>query len=577
MIYGDLETNGLLDELTEIHCMVFLYKESMMVFHDHPDTCARNGTLEDGVCFVEEHAHEMVFHNAHGFDGPALRQIYPEIKNTHLFIDSLIAARVMLPDPSVLDFKNPNMPKELTGRHSLKAWGMRLGRKKAEIETDWSEFTEEMLEYCCQDVRVLEALWEHLHESGLNGDAYRREEAFYHAITKMESNGFMFDDLEAARLQADLSEKRTRLDDAVLDLFPPVRLKKYKRRPKVFDPDLHEVDSDGFTWKIAPFNPQSRQQIADGFIKKYGWEPVLFTPAGQPLLDEGVLRKMEYPEAKQFAARLRLQKQLGMLAEGKQAWLKLSKEGRIHCRVIHSSARTHRCSHRSPNLAQVDKDPSMRSLFRVPDGNWSLVGVDLSGLELRCLAHYMEDDEYTKTLLEGDIHTYNMKAWEVGDRNLGKRLSYATLYGGGDALLGDILGGTQKDGKAARRRFLKNLPALAKLIKDTQQVVKSRGWLKSLDGRPTYSPDYAALNSLLQSAGAIIAKEWVGLLSSKLPGEARLVAMVHDEVQIECPSSIAKEVGGICEDAAVQAGVTLNMKLPITAGYSVGKTWAETH
>lgn len=218
----------------------------------------------------------------------------------------------------------------------------------------------------------------------------------------------------------------------------------------------------------------------------------------------------------------------------------------------------------------------MRSLFIPSPGN-SLVGVDLSGLELRCLAHYMEDKTYTSILLNGDIHAHNMKAWEVGDRDLGKRLTYACLYGGGDALLGDILGGGQLDGKRARKRFLANLPALAKLIKNVQKVVKGRGWLRSLDGRPTYSPDHAALNSLLQSAGAIIAKEWVSLLSAKLPEGALLVAMVHDEVQLDCHPSVAEQVGELCVEAAGQAGRNLSMKLPITAGYQIGRSWAETH
>ena len=576
MIFADTETDGLLDALTKIHCIVLMRDGLIESYHDHEDIEPRTGSLEEGVDILEDKAEEVCFHNAHGFDGPALNMIFPALRNTHRFVDSLIAARAALPDPSVLDYKNDRMPKELIGRHSLKAWGYRLGLNKSEIETDWAEFTEEMLEYCIQDVKVLAALWEYITAAGITLDSYRREERFAFAISGMEKNGFAFDEKEGALLQGTLAEKRTLLDLAVLDAFPPHRIKKYKRRPKKFDSSIHEVDDEGFTWKIEAFNPQSRLQIAAGFKDKYKWEPTLFTPAGSPLMDEVVLRGMPYPEARLFAERLRLQKQLGMLAEGKQAWMRLSKDGRIHCRVQHSAARTHRCSHSHPNLAQVDKDPTMRGLFVPSKGN-VLVGIDLSGLELRCLAHYMDDKDYTSVLLNGDIHTHNMKAWEVEDRDLGKRLTYACLYGGGDALLGDITGGGQTEGKRARKRFLANLPALARLIKDAQKVVKTRGWLRSLDGRPTYSPDYAALNSLLQSAGAIIAKEWVGLLSTRLPEEALLVAMVHDEVQIDCPPALAEEVGTLCVEAAEEAGRNLNMKLPITAEFQVGNSWANTH
>jgi len=583
----DIETDGLLDSMTKVHCIVMMDADTgeAVCYHDDPEVTPQEGSVLMGVqalCLLMASGDSLVFHNAWGFDVPALSKLYPTFKEavekTGRVFDSLIAARAVVPDPSHIDYRINDFPKELVGRHSLKAWGYRLNEGKQEIETDWAAFDQEMLDYCVQDVRVLRLLWKTLQlQYGFTWPIYKREYAFFQAIERMNSNGFEFDDVAAVELYSELSDKREALNEQVATAFPATRVKQYKRKPRTIDPSLHEQDEEGKWWKMQPFNPQSRQQIAEGFKAKYGWDPILFTPAGKPLLDEAVLTKMPYPEAKLFADRMRLQKMLGMLAEGDQSWLKLSRDGRIHAKVSHSGTRTHRCTHRRPNLGQVDKSPRMRALFTVPGGK-VLVGCDLSGLELRCLAHYMADKKYTETLLEGDIHTYNMKAWGIDDRALGKRLTYACLYGGGDALLGDILGGGQKEGAAARKRFLKNLPALDRLISNAKRVAKKRGWLKSLDGRPTFTPEHAALNSLLQSAGAILAKEWVSIIDGSLDSRgAKLVAMVHDEVQIEVPEEHAESIGQLCVEAAARAGQSLGLTVPLDAEYTIGCNWSETH
>lgn len=581
MIFADIETDGLLDSMTKIHCIVLKDDERVLAFHDDEAIAPRAGSVEEGVAYLVQNSRRgVVFHNAYGFDVPAITKLYPLFDRAcdGSVMDSLLAARAVVPDPSHIDYRISDYPKELVGRHSLKAWGRRLGVLKDEIETDWAQFTQEMLDYCIKDVEVLAALWAALKQDyGLDIGIYQRELAFMQAIGRMNRNGFAFDEKAAAQLYARLSSQREELNAKVQDAFPAQRVSKYKRRPKKLDLALHEEDENGDVWKMRPFNPQSRAQIAEGFMRKYGWKPMLFTPAGQPLMDEAVLSKMDYPEAKAFSERMRVSKMIGMLAEGEQSWMKLVKDGRIHADVSHNGTRTHRCTHRRPNLGQVDRDPEMRALFIARPGT-VLLGCDLSGLELRCLAHYMADKKYTEVLLDGDIHTHNMVAWGVKDRSLGKRLTYACLYGGGDALLGDILGGDQRAGTAARKRFLKNLPALDKLIKNAKTVAKKRGWLKSLDGRPTFTPEHAALNSLLQSAGAILAKEWVTRVDRLLDRyNARIVAMVHDEVQIECCPENAEEIGSLVVEAAASAGRSLKLSLPMAAEYSIGQNWAETH
>jgi DNA polymerase I-like protein with 3'-5' exonuclease and polymerase domains len=343
--------------------------------------------------------------------------------------------------------------------------------------------------------------------------------------------------------------------------------------------------------RFTEFNPSSREHIAKRLKDFYDWKPTDWTEGEKPKVDESVLSKLEYPAAQLLNEYLMLQKRIGQLAEGPQAWMKLEKEGRIHGRVNTLGAVTSRCTHSNPNLAQVPSGTAeygveCRQLFR-PTHPRVLVGIDVSSLELRCLAFYMSSHDggaYGRALVEGDIHTVNQEAAGLETRAQSKKFIYTFLFGGGDKKIGEIVQGSSKEGKALKKMFLKRLPALKNLKESiAKDLVKNRDFLFGLDNRrvPIRS-EHAALNSLLQSAGAIICKRWLvlmhGLLASKgYGGRYTQVAYVHDEVQLEVDEECAEEVGRLAVEAIAMTGAFYNLSLPLTGEYNIGTSWAETH
>jgi len=237
-------------------------------------------------------------------------------------------------------------------------------------------------------------------------------------------------------------------------------------------------------------------------------------------------------------------------------------------------------THNKPNLAQIPSLKIARQCFTVEGGN-VLVGCDASGLELRCLAHYMGDQDYTDQILHGDIHTYNQEAAGLPERNMAKTMIYGLIYGAGDAKLGQIVGGGSKEGKVIRETFLTKLPALRTLIERAKGIAERTQRINGIDGRfIKVDEDYKVLNRLLQSCGAIVMKLAVRNCCHKLDDlgvEYKLVAQVHDEVQIECHPRAAELVGSVARQAIIDAGVELKMRCPMDAEYRIGSNWSETH
>lgn len=276
-----------------------------------------------------------------------------------------------------------------------------------------------------------------------------------------------------------------------------------------------------------------------------------------------------------------LQKRIAQI----ESWLEVvANDGRVHGRVITNGAVTGRCTHSKPNMAQIPNTSSpygkeCRQCWTVEEGN-VLVGVDLSGIELRCFAHYLNDADYIKEVVYGDVHTRNQQAFGVDSRNDAKTVLYATLYGASSAKIGTIIGGNAKRGQTIINNFERSVPAYAAL-KRKVATYASKGWIWGLDGRKLWiRSEHSALNTLLQSAGAIIAKQWVvcfdkKLAKSKIP--YKLVAFVHDEVCIETSSEHAEEIKEIVIESAKEAGEILEFRCPVGAEGHIGKTWEDVH
>jgi len=580
----DLEADGLYWDASRIHCLVAIDILTGDVHKFEPSK------VEQGLRFIME-ADEVIGHNIVGYDIPVAQKLYPwfSIERSRV-TDTLILSRLLHPDRSDSDRKpGVIIDSKLIGSHSLKAWGQRLGYHKADYDGGWETFSHDMLVYNERDTLVTLKL----HQLLITDPTYSQrasvlEHQVAHIVAQQERNGFAFDGKAADRLAATLLKRRAEILVEMEAVFPPYEVKE-PFTPKSNNKKFGYVKGvETFKTHTVIFNPGSRKQIADRLIDKYGWKPKEYTPDGSAKIDEQVLGVLKWPEAKVLTEYLMVQKRLGMLVEGDNAWMRLVKpSGRIHGEVNTNGAVTGRATHRNPNIAQVPAVGALygtecRSLFTVSNNKY-LVGVDVSGLELRMLAHFMGDADYSREVVQGDIHTVNMHAAGLTNRGQAKTFIYAFLFGGGDSRLGSIVGKGAKEGKLLKATFLEKTPSLQGLINKVIFRAEERGHLIGFDGRRLHIRSaHAALNVLLQSAGALICKQWMVEVDQMLThmewhNKVQQVAWVHDECQFECDPEIADEAGKKIVECIAKAGEFFNIKLPLTGEYKVGSNWAETH
>lgn len=586
----DIETNGLLESLDTIHCLVIKDINTKQNYSFKPNQVA------EGLELLKE-ADTLIGHNILKFDIPAIQKIYPEFKTKGNHLDTIVLSRLVWPDIKDLDFKkvslDKNFPSKMIGRHSLESWGYRLNYLKGDYgkQNDWSQWSEDMQTYCERDVDLNSKLYEVIKNKNFSDKAINLEHEFQRCILRQETHGFCFDKDKAIKLSNQLEKRRGELYNELQELFP-----QWEKDIGIFIPK-RDNKTKGYVAgqpitkrKTVIFNPNSNDHITDRLKNKYNWKPKEFTKEGRPRVDETVLVSLKYSEAKQLAEYKLIQKRLGQLAEGDNAWLKCLVNGKIHGSVITNGTVTGRCTHKNPNIAQVPSVTAQygkecRSLFVCPEG-YKLVGVDLSQLELRCLAHYLypfDKGTMVKELLEGDIHTANQKAAGLPNRASAKTFIYALIYGAGDKKIGEIVGGNTKDGKDIKRKFFSKNKAFARFKEDVERVVETKGKLTALDGRkiPVRSK-HSAVNFLLQSCGSILVKTSTILLHSRIDWEqwqdkVNMVAHVHDEMQFQVKEELADTLGLAAIKAIKESKFIYNFNCPLDGEYKVGQSWSETH
>ena len=538
----DIETDSL--DATKVHCIVAKDIDSGRVYPFPPDLVTEFKSWSLGV-------KQFIMHNGLSFDAPVLNRLLGTNIKPSQVLDTLVLSQLFNP---------------IRDGHSLKAWGERLGFPKGDVDT-FEVYTPEMLEYCKQDVNITHKLFHVLQKEGKSFSPYsiQMEHDVRVIVDKQERNGFYLDMRKAMGLLNLLQEEADEL---------------VKWSINHFDPTVVELKTKT---KYIPFNIGSRQQIADRLIK-LGWKPKQHTDKGNIIINETVLDTINLPEARKFSRFFLLQKRIAQI----KSWIKAcdDKDGRVHGRVMTLKTITGRMSHNSPNMAQI---PAVRSPYgkecrdcwTVEDtSTHSIVGTDASGLELRCLAHYMNDTTFTDILLTGDIHTHNMKMAGLTDRDQAKTFIYAFMYGAGAAKIGKIVGAGAKEGQRLIDNFLSSMTAL-KRVRDGVTKASAKGKIKGIDGRLLYirSP-HSALNTLLQGAGAVVCKVWlinIMIRVRTLGVDAKLVASIHDEYQFEVLNTDVKKFGQITKDAMKDTEKELHMKCPLDSEWKVGKTWAETH
>ena len=599
----DIETNGLLEDTTTIHSLVIFNTDTgeLVSCTDHEGYLY--GSTGDykgqpiwyGLKLLEE-ADEISGHNIIKFDIPCIQKLFPSFQPKGKLFDTLLMSKLVYPDVGEIDdrkIRKGLYPTKLRGRYSLKAWGYRLQEYKGdycEQEDCWSKWAPDMQRYCEQDVMVTKRLFDLLKSKNISEEAVKLEHQFAQILFRQEQRGVYFDKDRAVELAAKLISEKSRLEDELRVAFPNT-IKEETFIPKVNNKSKGYVKGVPFTKKIVvEFNPSSRQMIAERLIEKYGWKPTELSPTGLPILSEEVIDGLEYPEAPLLKEYFLVTKTLGQLADGKNAWLKLvSPDGAIHGAVDTIGAVTGRCTHNSPNLAQVPAvggfmGKECRELFRAREG-YKLVGCDASGLELRCLAHYMNDEDYTHEILNGDIHSKNQQAAGLPTRSNAKTFIYGFLYGAGDAKIGSITGKGAKEGKAIKERFLKALPKLKKLTTGVKSRISERGYLRGIDGRILkVREQYKGLNVLLQSAGAVVMKKALCILCDdieakgwKINEDVAFVLNVHDEYQAEVRPELVDEYKVMAVEAIRKAGEYFNFRCPLDGEAKVGDSWYDTH
>ena len=569
----DIETNSV--DATRIWCVVLkeLRADKFKVI-ERPDDLSF--LSDDDI---------LVTYNGIQFDIPVLNRLWRTNIKISQVRDALVMSRLF----------NPNRE----GGHSLKSWGKRMAFEKMDFDK-FATFTEETVEYCKRDVALTEKVYLHLLQEGedFSDKSVELEHRIAYIVNQQTEDGFYLDERKAHSLYVETKGKARRIQDELL--------KEMKPKPKLLREVTPKIKKDGVLslvglgdivdadktvagpfslFKFVPFNLASPKQIIER-LNVYGWNPVIFTPKGSPRICEQNLDTIS-DNAPAAIKKLAEWKMLESRWKTVESWLdSCGADSRVHGKVFTMGAVTGRMTHADPNMANVvssDKPygKECRECFTVEDtDNYRIVGMDAKGLELRMLAHYMNDPEYIDIVLHGDPHAANQEAAGLATRAQSKTFIYAFLYGAGVKKLGSVVGGTASDGARLRSKFLDNMPSLNNLI-DRVQAAAERGNIKGLDGRRIHiRHQHAALNSLLQGAGAIVCKQWSICMHNYIRRnrlDARLVNTIHDELQYEVHTKDVQSVLEGSDEMMQEAGKLLGVRLTLNADAKEGITWAETH
>ena len=549
----DIETNGLLNtldksnEVSKIFCIVTKDLSTGEIVTYTQEECYTNFKPSPNTIFIG--------HNLLSYDLRVLAKILNYRHPASKCIDTLILSQLF----------NPIREKG----NSLAAWGERLGFPKMP-SPNFEYYTEEMLEYCINDVQLTAKLYEHLlinEKEKFSDESIRREHIFRYYMDQQERNGFYFDLPFATTFLARLTDESIDIEHKLQEIFPP------------------EIIQLKTKTKEKPFNPASRKQIAERLMEK-GWKPTLKTEKGNIIVNEDVLAKVKgIPESESILKYLLLQKRASQV----KSWIKFCNPNtfRVHGRIKTLGTVSTRCSHLDPNIAQTPATYSpygeeCRTCWTIPDSNnYTLLGCDASQLELRVLAHYMKDKKYIHQILHGDIHTTNQQMAGLETRDQAKTFIYALIYGAGAAKIGYIMNKSAKHGQATKNKFLQNVPALSSLLEKVHTAADNTGKVRGLDGRYFHVRSlHSSLNVLIQGGGAIICKEWLiqimkEVITEKL--DAKPVANIHDEIQFEVLKEDAEKLGEITKTCMKRVEKILGLDCPLDSEYKIGTTWAMTH
>jgi len=536
---------------------------------------------------------KWIAHNGTGFDCKVVENLWGYKIPLSKQVDTLVLSRLFNP-----------MRK---GGHSLKSWGIRLDEYKGEFN-DWSQYSEEMKQYCKQDVKLTELVYQVLLKEGSKfSQASIDLEHQVHAIMcEQEANGFLLDTDLAQEIYTTCLAETTRIERDIKEFMVPIAVPvkevnlKYKKDGSIFANQLLEgcnVQGDYTKIMWEEFNLASQPQI-NKRLNRLGWKPTVKTKGGDSykICPENLATIPD--TAPQAVKGLKKWKVLETRWKLASEWLQGSQvDGRVHGQVITPGAVTHRAAHRGPNMANIPSVPhgkdgilwkmdgmyaaECRQAFTVPEGKL-LVGTDAAGIQLRVLAHYMNDPVYTEQVIDGDIHTFNMNALGkfCKDRPTAKTFIYAFLLGAGVGKIAEILGCNAAQANKSMQNFYEALPTLKRLKSEAARAA-SMGWMKGLDGRIlSIGSEHLALSVYLQGGETVIMRLANLLWYSKAKKEGlnfKQCAWVHDEWQTEVDADQAERLGELQVQAIKDAGTFFKLNCPMDGEAKIGRNWLETH
>lgn len=666
-IVFDIETNGMLYQpwrwsaswkkdpppiADRVHCICLTESGSGKIerYHDDP-RIPRDGDINDGIARLDR-ADILIGHNIIRYDIPVLEKlrgrVTPKGQTWH---DTLVMAH--LGYTSLLEkdkrMQPRDLPDALYGKQSLRAWGYRIGCHKGHVNDteDWSTFDEDMLRYCARDVEANDKLYRMFRTSWADkmDEAVRIEHEFVVALESQMNCGWHIDEDAAWELVRKLTIEKNEMEEELLSLFPP----RLVPPQFIFNTDTCGVAHGADKWipnpeaeepnkwwnpavlkrkeKVYPFKPNSSIQVIWNLNKKYGWVPKKFTNKGNPEFGEAIIATLPFEECKGLVRYSQVCSRLAELCGDSGYLTLLWEDARLHGRIDHCGAVTHRCTHSSPNMGNVTGvtnragvpqlyGKEMRALFTVPDDSYCIVGADASGLELRMLGNAMarfDGGDYAREVVDGDAHTKNVHALGLSKwyprrkgeddkkhrkrlRTASKSIVYAHNYGAANFRLGSQLvpegevwsdAKTKKAGKEIRSNLMAGLPALKELIDSLKEGWREGSVILGIDGREAENrAAYQSLNTKLQMDGAIVIKWATAILHGwatatwgppSKDGPWCMVGHVHDEMQFQVKKSIAKELGKMACDAITEAGDQLGVACRLSGEHNVGVSWADTH
>jgi len=557
----------------------------------------------------------LIGHNGIAYDATVLNLLLGCGLTVKRLVDTLVLSMYYSPS--------------LDGGHSLESWGNRLRFPKGDFN-EFDKFTPEMLEYCMNDARlcakIYRTLTKRMKELGFTEEGCKIEHFSWALIQQQKKAGFAFDYKRAHTLYGELRELENELRDKLYEFWPPkleivARYKNARKKDGTYTKGfethrdqyvrLEELNDGGYVaWDYVSINFASPDQRRNKLLE-LGWKPREFTkpskthPKGQAkVTDKGELvpSLLEFVEESGNDEVRYLARWLDINARANNinTWME-AYDDRTHC--IHGSlwlANTLRYRHSDPNTAnipavRINKSGEVlrgvegaftyeaRDLWTTRDPvNRSLVGVDAKGIQLRVLAHYLNNPKFTEAVLDGDPHSYNQEIGGFGSRAIAKTFIYAFLLGAGDEKTGQIIGGSATDGRNVKRRFVSNFPGLENLLDNLERQIKRTGRIRLCDGTPlAVSAPHTRLGYLLQGDESRIMKK-AAILAAQQINRRKLdvikVGDIHDEWQNDVLNAHVKELTEeVYPYAFKTAGEFFNYRVPIECDSKVGLTWAETH